>query len=103
MSYRGQTTWPPTWLWTGKGPNRRISGEVGVLKEVHVAIEEPDAANSARPYNRIFLYIECDESRYVGCLLFDTAVACRQIGDILAQQCGKTLQEIGGLDLSHLL
>ena len=103
MSYRGQPNWPPTWLWTGKGPNRRVFGEVGVLKEVHVAIDEPDAANSVRPYNRVYLYMEYDESRYVGCLLFDDAAACRQVGDILAQQCGKSLQEIGNIDLSHLL
>jgi hypothetical protein len=103
MSYRGQPNWPPAWLWTGKGPNRRISGEVGVLNEVHVDIGEPDAAYSVRPNNRIYLYIEYKESTYVGCLLFDTATACRQIGDILARQCGKTLPEIGAIDLSHLL
>jgi hypothetical protein len=103
MTYRGQPNWPPAWLWTGKGPNRRISGEVGVLKEVHIAIDEPDAAYSVRPYNRIYLYMECEESTYVGCLLFDTAAACRQIGDILSHQSGKTLQEIGNIDLTHLL
>jgi hypothetical protein len=42
-------------------------------------------------------------SGYVGCLLFDAAAACRQIGEILCKQCGKTIEEIGRIDLSQLL
>jgi hypothetical protein len=90
-------------MWTGKGENKYPRGEVGVLKEVHVSILDPGQADSRRPYNRIYLFMEYRDSGYVGCLLIDDPTACRQIGEILLEQCGKTLKEIGQIDLSHLL
>jgi len=90
-------------MWTGKGDNKYPHGEVGVLKEVHVAIDAPDQPDSHRPYNRIYLFMEYRESGYVGCLLFDNPAACRQIAKILSGQCGKPLKDIGQIDLSHLL
>jgi len=90
-------------MWTGKGDNKYPHGEVGVLKEVHVAIDDPDQPDSRRPYNRIYLFMEYRESGYVGCLLFDNPAACRQIAKILSGQCGKPLKDIGQIDLSHLL
>src|ERR1041385_7723885 len=79
MSYRGQHSWPPTWMWTGKGENKYPRGEVGVLKEVHISILDPSQPDSHRPYNRIYLFMEYRDSGYVGCLLFDDPTACRQI------------------------
>src|SRR5262249_53930954 len=103
MSYRGQLNWPPTWMWTGKGEHKYPIGEVGALKEVHVAITDPRQPDSTRPYNRIYLFIEYRDGGYVGCLLFDDAAACRQIGKILSEQCDKNIAEIGRIDLSPLL
>ena len=90
-------------MWTGKGENKYPRGEVGVLKEVHISILDPSQPDSHRPYNRIYLFMEYRDSGYVGCLLIDDPAACRQIGKILSEQCGKTLKEVGQIDLSHLL
>jgi len=47
--------------------------------------------------------MEYQGGEYVGCLLLDDASICRQIGEILSGLCGKTLKEVGAIDLSHLL
>jgi hypothetical protein len=43
------------------------------------------------------------DSGYVGCLKLDDADACRQIGRVLAEMRGWTIQQIGDTDLEHLL
>jgi hypothetical protein len=35
--------------------------------------------------------------------LFDDPAGCREIGKILSQYCGRSLKEIGQIDLAHLL
>lgn len=103
MSYRGQRNWPPVWMWTGAGENKHPHSEVGILKEVHVSIAKPEMPASTRPFNRVYLFMEYRNSAYVGALLFDDARSCEQIEKFLEAQCGRSLEEIGGLDLSHLL
>jgi hypothetical protein len=103
FKYRGIHIWPPRWMWTGKGEHKYPTGEIGVLKEVHVSIADPNKPESTRPYNRVYLFMEYRESGYLGCLLFEDATACRQLGNILSHQCGKGLAEIGAIDLTHLL
>jgi hypothetical protein len=101
--YRGQASWPPVWTWTGVGENKQPRGEVGVLKEVHTSVDDPAQPDSVTPYNRVYLFMEYRDGGYIGCLLFDDPAACRQIGEILSQQCGRTIEEVGRIDLSHLL
>lgn len=103
MSYRGQPNWPPTWLWIGKGKNKYPLGEVGTLKKVTISIADPNQPDNPKPHNRIYLSMEYLGARYMGCLLFDDAATCRQIGAILAKRRGRRLDAIGNLDLSHLL
>jgi hypothetical protein len=90
-------------MWTGKGEHKYPIGEIGVLKEVDVSIADPNKPESTRPFKRVYLFIEYRESGYLGCLLFEDAAACRQIGDMLSLQCGHTVEEIGSIDLTHLL
>jgi hypothetical protein len=103
MSYRGQPNWPPSWMWVGPGENHYPHGEVGVLKEVHISVLDPLKPDSKRPYNRVYLFMEYRDCRYIGCLLFDDPAGCREIGKILSQYCGRSLKEIGQIDLAHLL
>jgi hypothetical protein len=103
MSYRGQKNWPPVWMWTGTGENKFPRGELGVLKEVYVSAVDPHSPDSHKPYNRVYLFIEYRDSRYVGALLFDDEATCRQIGKILLDRCGNSIADIGDIDLSHLL
>ena len=90
-------------MWAGKGNEKRPRGEIGILTEVKISITNPNDLDSARPYNRVYLFIDHQGGEYLGCLIFDDATACRQIGGILSRQCGKAIREIGDIDLNHLL
>ena len=103
MSFRGQPNWPPAWVWLGEGKNKYPQGEVGVLKGVRISISEPDNLDGIKPQNRVYLTMEYLGARYLGCLLFDDAAACRQIAALLAKQRGRRVAVIGALDLRHLL
>ena len=90
-------------MWTGKGDQKHPIGEVGLLTEVHIAIADPRTLEDNKPYNRIYLFTDYRDSGYIGCLLFDDAAACRQIGEILLKQIGKSIEEIARIDLNPLL
>src|SRR5215831_7922238 len=54
--------WPPVWAWIGGGSDNRPRGEIGILRRVETSNLLPD---------RCYLYIDYQESSYVGCLLFN--------------------------------
>lgn len=93
MTYRGLRSWPPTWTWVGGSDNRYPTGEVGILKEVKPSRIEPA--------DRIFLHIEYEGASYIGCLLIDDRPFCLQIAALLQRSCGRALNEVGEIDLSH--
>jgi hypothetical protein len=95
MSYRGIPNWPPTWVWIDGPEEKRLKGELGILKSVLLSkIQQAD---------RCFLLIFCEESSYLGCLLFDDHVFCGQIVKLLQANCNRPIAEIGGLELSRTL
>jgi hypothetical protein len=87
MVYRGISNWPPTWTKSG--------GALDRAKDILRGAIEPHA--------RIFLVIQFAGSSYMGTLLFQDAVFCRHITAVLQTQVGKTIKEIGVLDLSYTL
>jgi hypothetical protein len=99
MSYRDVSNWPPTWTKTGAGGEYRSSailrGEIGTLDRVILSRIEPDA--------RIFLVIQFSGNSYMGTLLFKDGAFCRHIADVLQAHLGKTIEEIGALELSYTL
>jgi hypothetical protein len=95
MSYRGVSNWPPTWTWRSGPTIRRTRGEVGILKEV--------ARGTIHPRERIFLVMQTDANEYLGALLIENPAFCRQLYALLLSCCGRTIKEIGDLDLGHLL
>jgi hypothetical protein len=95
MSSYGLPSWPPTWmLIRGSGPGR-LTGEIGVLKRIRVG----DLPSS----RRCFLYMEQEESSYLGCLLFDDLAFCQHIAALLQSHCNRPIAEIGSLDVSYTL
>src|SRR5262249_11331676 len=95
MSCYGIPSWPPTWICLlGRGPTQ-LTGEIGVLTGIR-----PADLPSAR---RCFLYMEHEESCYLGCLLFDDIAFCTQIVRIKEANLNKTIAQIGSLDISRLL
>jgi hypothetical protein len=93
MSYRGTHSWPPAWLWRGGYETTYPQGEVGILKYV--------MASTVAPYNRCFLIMEHCGAEYIGALLLSDPAFCREVYRVLLKSCGDTIQEIGGIDLSH--
>ena len=95
FSYHGMHSWPPVWTWMSGGYDSHPRGEVGVLRRV-----EKDNIPTA---NRCFLFIDYEDSTYIGCLLCSDPGFCKSIVRVLEAHLNKTIAEIGGLDISRLL
>jgi hypothetical protein len=94
LSYKGVTSWPPTWLWGGGGRYVHALGEVGVLKDVMLS--------SVEPYEKYFLIMEHEGRKYIGTLLVGDSSFRQQIYTVLIEHRGKPIQEIGEIDLSYM-
>ena len=53
--------------------------------------------------DRCFLLIEHEGEGYIGCLFFEDAIFCSQIISIIKTHIGRTIKEVGDLDLSCTL
>jgi hypothetical protein len=95
MSRRGVRNWPPVWTCIDGREDKRPQGEIGTLKEVFLS--------NVQPADRCFLYIDYEESSYLGALLFDDQRFCQQMAEVLQFFRDRSIVEIGGLDLSHTL
>src|SRR5919108_4900153 len=93
MSYRGIPNWPPVWTSASKASVRCLTGEVGVLKYVH---------SNPLMSNKCFLVINFDEDNYIGTLIFKDHAFCKQITELLREHVGRSITDIGDLDVSHL-
>jgi hypothetical protein len=49
MCYKGVPNWPPSWTWIDGLENKRLRGEIGILKTVSLS--------KVLPANRSYLYI----------------------------------------------
>jgi hypothetical protein len=89
----GIVSWPPEWK-AVSDCRQNVQGEVGTLEEVsmHDLIA-----------NKIFLAIEYRSERYIAVLAFDDEMFAKQLYPLLADNIGRSIREIGDLDLSHLL
>jgi hypothetical protein len=96
MRYRGVPSWPPDWIWTDGLEDKQPKGEVGIFRRV--------AQSNIQPSNRCFLFIDHEDSNYIGCLTVDDHGFCAQIVRFLQAHCyNRPIAEIGGLDLSYTL
>ena len=93
MSYKGNRSWPPSWLRRGN-QTTNPQGEVGILKDV--------IPSSIEPYDRYFLIVEHRGAEYIGVLLVSDTFR-REILWVLVQNRGKTIEEIGNIDLADTL
>jgi hypothetical protein len=98
MFHRGRRNWPPAWVWTGTGLDEQPrdehpSGEVGRLHDIQIFKAD----------SRLVLVMAYQNAPYIGCLRFDDAATSQRIGAILRRQLGRSIKQIGDLDLSALL
>ena len=99
MSYRGMSNWPPHWLPRKDSGGEQFSGELGVLVEVVLSC----SGIYSRQLSQLFLFMEHHDKGYVAAVLFSDATFCRQVGELMKKHYGRTLEEIGALDVSALL
>ena len=95
MMYKGNRSWPPAWLWTAGYDNTHPRGEDRILKAA--------LRSHIQPRDRCFLVMEHCGAEYVGALLLDDAVFCREILEVLSQHLGNTIQEVGDIDVGYML
>jgi hypothetical protein len=93
MSFHGVSNWPPVWTQVRERA-KIVRDEVGILRYTH----SYEASS-----NKCFLVIEYEGEHYVGTLLFDDVTFARQITVLLRQYIGRSIEEIGDLDLSFTL
>ena len=94
MSYRGVRNWPPVWTLRKNGSVKTLMGEVGVLKYVH---------SNTEMSNKCFLVIDFQHEAYIGSLIFKDHSFCDQITRLLRDHIGRSIKDIGDLDLSSTL
>ncbi len=94
MNYRGVPNWPPVWTLARNGSVKTVKGEVGVLKYVHASTDMS---------NKCYLVISYQSERYTGCILCRDHSFCAQIAHLLRDHVGRSIKDIGDLDLSYTL
>ena len=94
MSFGGVTNWPPTWVHTRTIPTKREHGEIGILTGTIFYEDLP---------KRLFLLIDFEGERYMGALAFNDRPFCKQLYLILQNHLGKSIKEIGDLDVGWFL
>ena len=90
MSRRGVHNWPPVWVLATNVGIKTVNGEMGFLKRVHF--------NSS---NKCFLMIDHESESFIGTLIFDDMIFCRQIANLLEDYLGCSIKEIGDLNVSY--
>jgi hypothetical protein len=90
IRHSGGLNWPPVWTQRRINGFKAQTGEVGALIYVY----------AARGSNKCDLVIEYENENYTGTLLFDEAKFCHQVADLLRQHIGKSIKDIGDLEVS---
>ena len=91
MNYYGFRSWPPVWVNIRENPTKRLTGEIGRLIGIIFYPGIPKC---------LYLRMQVENERYMGCLAFSDASFCRQMEGILKNHIGRSMKEIGDLDLS---
>jgi hypothetical protein len=91
MSRRGIRNWPPRWGITSTD-KKPLPGEVGILE---YALKPGDT--------KIIIVMKLADQRYTANLMFDDAAFCKQIYELLQRNTGRSIEQIGDLDLSFTL
>jgi hypothetical protein len=90
----GFKSWPPRWTTTRHDDYDKPIGEVGTLDDVIVS----DLIG-----NKVFMFIRYQGFRYMGFMSFDDDTFCSDIFTLLKANTGRSIKDIGDLDVSQLL
>jgi hypothetical protein len=95
MSCYGIPSWPPTWRLIAGVGDERLTGEIGILTRISV--------NNIPSTPRCFLYMEHEESSYLGCIFVADVTFFCQIVKIFEDCLNLPISEIGNIDITHTL
>jgi len=89
----GMMLWPPQWSNTYQPRKDWPHGEIGTLESVwmHELLAKC-----------VFLHVRHDGFQYIGSLYFDDRDSCMMVFNFLTSVVGRSIAEIGDLDVSHL-
>jgi hypothetical protein len=87
----GQPGWPPQWTKI-EGLGDKLTGEIGTLSSVTLSRLDPPTA--------CYLLIDIGATSYMGTILSDDPEFCRKLCNFLNGHIGKSVKEIGDLDLA---
>jgi hypothetical protein len=90
----GLTLWPPQWSNTYQPKEVWPQGEIGTLEKVWM----DDLLD-----RWVFLHMRLDAFRYIGAFCFEDRSSCSMIYSLLKSVVGRSIADIGDLDVSHLL
>jgi hypothetical protein len=88
----GFVNWPPQWRPIGLDKGL-VQAERGILADV--------SRNTLIP-NKIFVAMEYQAERYIAVLAFDDEVFANQLYPLLKKNIGRSILQLGELDLAHL-
>jgi hypothetical protein len=90
----GYPNWPPVWNTTSHDKKDIPTGEAGMLEE---------AVMSNLIDNKVFMLMTLGGVRYMAFMAFDDIAFCSQIFYLLKDNLGRSIKEIGDLNVWHLL
>ena len=90
----GIKLWPPPWTSPDQEKPLWPHGEIGILKRVWI---------HPRLGTCVFLFIEHEGVTYTGSMYFDDPRFFIDIHNVLENNVGRSIAEIGDLDLSYML
>jgi hypothetical protein len=90
LSHSTISAWPPIWVSLDGEKIARLTGEVGILREVRM-----DKFNQ----DKCFLVIEHNGLKFTGCLMFNDRSFCLQMYRLLVDHCDEAIRDIAELDL----
>jgi hypothetical protein len=93
LSHSTISAWPPIWVSLDGGNITRLTGEIGILKEVRMDELKQD---------KCFLVIEYNGLKFTGCIMFNDRSFCQQMYRLLVDHCGRAIHDIAVLDLAQL-
>ena len=72
--------------------NQKPDGEIGILQDVsmHRLFD-----------NKIFMLVDQNDRRYMGILSLDNPALCSELFKLLKLQIGRSIKEIGDMDLAY--
>jgi hypothetical protein len=90
VSFRHISTWPPLWTQSTRPDLKTVKGEVGFLKYVH---------HGGDRSTKCYLVIEHQKQTFLGVLSLRNMRFCVQITDLLQGNIGRSIKEIGDLEI----